>query len=203
MPYIDLSVVITDDLPIYPGDPAVRIEPAAKYVSEGYNDHVLSIGTHAGTHIDAPLHMINHGKTLEHYPVDAFVGRGRYVKVNGEFDLNAVRAAGIQPGDIVIFDTGMSSAYNEPDYFEKYPHMPEDVAQYLIDQKVKMVGADTCSPDAPPFAIHKLLLGADILVIENLTNLSGLAGKEFTVYALPIKLQVDGAPARVIAEVRA
>jgi kynurenine formamidase len=201
MPYLDLSVTISDELPVYPGDPDVRIEPAAKYTSEGYNDHVVRIGTHAGTHIDAPFHMIDHGKTLEHYPVDQFVGRGRYVRVQGEFDLAAVQAAGIEAGDIVLFDTGLSQAYNEPDYFEKFPHMPEDVAQYLIQQKVKMVGADTCSPDTAPFTIHKLLLGADVLVIENLTNLRGLAGKEFTVYALPLKLQVDGAPARVIAEV--
>ncbi|HSW98595.1 MAG TPA: cyclase family protein [Candidatus Saccharimonadales bacterium] len=202
MPYIDLSVPITNGLPVYPGDPEPRVEPVAKYASEGYNDHELRLGTHAGTHVDAPYHMVDHGKTLDQYPVEQFVGRGRYIKVDGAFSLAAVQAAGVQAGDIVIFDTGMARAYGEADYFEKFPHMPEDVARYLVAQKVKMVGADTCSPDAPPFVVHKLLLDGDVLIIENLMNVSELAGKEFTVYALPIKLQVDGAPARVVAEIR-
>jgi kynurenine formamidase len=63
-----------------------------------------------------------------------------------------------------------------------------------------MVGFDTCSADIlPDFPVHKILLGNDMLIIENLTNIEQLSGHSFTVYALPIKLVVDGAPARVIA----
>jgi arylformamidase len=57
------------------------------------------------------------------------------------------------------------------------------------------------SPDHEPFNVHKILLSAGVLIIENLTNLDELSGKEFTVYALPVKLQIDGAPARVIAQI--
>lgn len=67
---------------------------------------------------------------------------------------------------------------------------------------MKLVGVDTCSVDHEEFVAHRALLGNDVLIIENLTNLSALEGKEFTIYALPIKLQIDGAPARVIAQIK-
>jgi len=96
----------------------------------------------------------------------------------------------------------MSEHYHESVYFEDYPVISEEIAQYLVERKVKMVGVDAGSIDiADGFPIHKILLAGDVLIIENLTNLNQLIGKDFTVYALPIKLDVDGAPARVIAAV--
>lgn len=200
MKIIDLSVSINEQTPVYPGDSHTKIEPAGVFDKDGFNDHYVSIGTHVGTHIDAPLHMIADGKTLDQIPIDQFFGRGVYIKVNDKkFDLAQVQSADIRGGDIALFHTGLSDIYQDPEYFN-HPSIPDEVADYLITKKIKMVGVDMASPDHEPFAIHKKLLGAGILIIENLTNLAELAGKEFTVYALPIKLQVDGAPARVIAQ---
>jgi arylformamidase len=202
MKLIDLTVPINEQTPVYPGDPATKIEPAGVFDRDGFNDHYISIGTHVGTHIDAPFHMIPDGKTLDKIPIDNFIGRGVYIKIETErFDLAQVQAADIRSGDIVLFHTGLSKIYHDPKYFE-YPEIPEGIANYLVEKKVKMVGVDMASPDHPPYKIHKILLGADILIIENLTNLSDLAGKEFTVYALPLKLQIDGSPARVIAQIK-
>jgi hypothetical protein len=79
----------------------------------------------------------------------------------------------------------------------------QEVAKYLVDAKVKMVGVDTCSVDNQDgFPIHKILLAGKVLIIENLTNLNQLTGKDFKVYALPLNLQIDGSPARVIAEIK-
>lgn len=202
MKFIDLSVPINEQTPVYPGDPATKIEPAGVMAKDGFNDHYISLGTHIGTHIDAPLHMIDDGKTLDQIPINQFIGRGVYIKLEDKtFDIDGIKQANIQEGDIVLFHTGMSDIYHRPEYFD-YPEIPKEIAEYLVDKKVKMVGVDMCSPDHEPFKIHKILLGAGVLIIENLTNLAELAGKEFTVYALPIKLQVDGAPARVIAEIK-
>ncbi|HSX34713.1 MAG TPA: cyclase family protein [Candidatus Saccharimonadales bacterium] len=202
MPYVDLSVVINNKLPVYPGDPQVKVAEVAILAEEGYNEHSLHMGTHAGTHVDAPFHMVHGGKTLDEFPVSKFVGRGRYIRVhNGVFDLAAVKAADIAAGDIVLFHTGMSDHMDDPAYFENSPAMPEDVARYLAEKKVSMVGVDLCSPDDDPHLIHKILLKKEVLIIENLVGLGKLAGKEFKVFALPLKLAVDGAPARVIAEV--
>lgn len=199
---IDLTIPLNEKTPIYPGDPAIKIEPAGVLAVDGYSDHFISVGTHAGTHIDAPMHMLEGGKSLDQIPIDRFVGKGRYIDISdGNFD--AVKNAGIQADDIVLLGTGMSDKLHEPAYFENYPTMSEEVAKYLVEKMVKMVGVDTCSVDNKDgFPVHKILLAGSVLIIENLANLNQLADKEFDVYALPIKLQIDGAPARVIAQVK-
>lgn len=199
---VDLSLELREGMPVYPGDPKLEIKTAATLEDEGYLGHNVSIGTHTGTHIDSPAHMLRDGKTLDQFPADTFVGKCRYVPVkDGVFSLEKVQKAGIQPGDIVVFNTGMSKHYNEPDYFKNYPAMNEEIARYLVESKVKMVGVDTCSIDnETDFPVHKILLGNDILIIENLTNLEQLQEREAIIYALPIRLNLDGGPARVIAE---
>lgn len=198
--YIDLSVPITENTPVYPGDPRTVIRPAGVLAKDGYCDHYVSMGTHVGTHIDAPMHMLEHGTTLGQIPVSHFIGTGRYIKITGN-DFGSVKNANIQADDIVLFHTGLADKYDHPEYFENYPAMSAEVAAYLVASKVKMVGVDTCSIDNQDgFPIHKLLLAGDVLIIENLTNLDQLEGKSFIVYALPLNLQIDAAPARVIAE---
>lgn len=201
MKYVDLSVPINEKTPVYPGDPITKIEPAGIFDTDGYEDHYVSIGTHAGTHIDAPRHMVKNGKSLDEIPVEHFIGRGVYIKVEGSFSLDVIKKANIQEGDIVLFHTGMSDVYHEPAYYNNYPAMTDEIGRYLVKKKVKMVGVDMCSVDHEPFPVHRILLKDDVLIIENLTNLGVLEGKEFTITALPIKLQIDGAPTRVIAEI--
>ncbi len=201
MKYVDLSVLINEDTPIYPGDPKTIIKPAGVLDKDGYCDHYLSIGTHVGTHVDAPMHMLAGGKALDQIPVDQFIGRGVYVDViDGNFD--TLKDADIQEGDIVLLYTGMGAKYHESAYFEDYPAMSEEVAQYLVAKKIKMIGIDACSPDNKDgFPVHKILLEGGVLIAENLTNLEQLVGKTFKVFALPINLQIDAAPARIIAEI--
>lgn len=199
--YKDLSVLLVEKTPVYPGDPTTSIKPAGVLTKDGFNDHYVSVGTHVGTHIDAPLHMLPGGKTLNQYPIENFIGRGKLVIVKDKFDLEALKQADIKQDDIVLFRTGMSSRYFDPAYFENYPAMNKEIARYLVECKVKMVGVDACSVDSPDnFPTHKILLANDVLIIENLTNLDELIGKEFTVTALPIKFELDAAPARVVAQ---
>lgn len=201
--YVDLTVDLNEQTPVYPGDPATQIKQANVLNKDGYCDHNISLGSHAGTHIDAPMHMLEAGVSLDRIPVDQFIGNGQIVKVT-DGDFGVVKTANIKAGDIVLFHTGMSDKFYEPSYFEDYPAMSEDIARYLVEARVKMVGLDTCSADNKHgFLIHKILLGGGVLIIENLTNLDRLYGKDFNVYALPIKLQIDGAPARVVAEIKA
>lgn len=202
MKFIDLSVPLNEDTPVYPGDPKIKITTAGILEKDGYEDHYVCVGTHAGTHIDAPRHMVSGGRSLDEIPIEHFYGNGVYIKIDGKFDLKQIQQAYIQKGDIVLFHTGMSNVYNQPDYYEKYPAMPEEIANFLVEKGVKVVGVDMCSPDYEPFPVHRILLKKNVLIIENLTNLALLAGKKFKVYAFPIKLQIDGAPVRVVAEIK-
>ncbi len=201
MKYIDLSVALNEKTPFYPGDPAIKIAPSAVMEKDDYEDHYVSIGTHVGTHIDAPRHMIAGGKSLHEYPIDRFIGRGVLLNTSKEITLDKVNAAEIQEGDIVLFNTGMSKEYFQTSYYDNYPVLTEEIASYLVSKKVKMVGVDACSVDPDVFPVHKTLLKNDILIIENLTNLDALEGLNFTVYALPLKLEIDGSPCRVIAQI--
>lgn len=198
---IDLSVGLNEQTPVYPGDPKTKIETAGVLEHDGYQDHYLCIGTHVGTHIDAPSHMLANAKNVDQISLERFSGRGVCIEVGQEFTLSKVQAVSLRPGDIVLFWTGMSDAYHEPAYYERYPAMPEDVAIYLIERKISIVGVDMCSVDYPPFPVHKILLENDILIIENLTNLIRLQNETFKIYAFPLKLQLDGSPVRVVANV--
>jgi kynurenine formamidase len=199
--FIDLTHRLNNDTPVYPGDAEIKISSADTIEQNGYLGHNLQLGTHSGTHIDAPAHMITGGKTLDKFGIDTFVGRGCYIFLQDrKFTLEAVQNADIKSGDIVIFDTQYSYHFKKPEYFTDYPVMSEEVALYLVEKGVKMVGLDTCSADnQADFPVHKILLSSDILIIENLTNIEQLTDHSFTVYALPIKLDLDGAPSRVIA----
>lgn len=112
MKLIDLSVPINEDTPVYPGDPKTKIQPAGVLVKDGYEDHYVCIGTHVGTHLDAPRHMVANSKSLDQIPIDRLTGRGVYIRVNDKkFDLKKIKQAGIQEGDIALFHTGMSDVY--------------------------------------------------------------------------------------------
>lgn len=196
---IDLSVTLSESTPVYPGDPAPRIRRDTTVTENGYLGHTLTLGTHNGTHIDAPAHMIEGAATLGQISLETFVGPGKLVD---GFSLEAVKAAGVEAGDIVLFNTGTYKRFRENDYFTDFPVMPMEVADYLVEAGVKLVGIDTGSADKEDgFPIHKRLLGAGIPIIETLTNLDALQSKRFDVYALPLKSDLDGAPARVIAVV--
>jgi len=200
--FIDLSIPLNEDTPVYPGDPKTQIKRAGILEKDGYSDHYVCIGTHVGTHIDAPSHMISGGENIDKIPLGKFTGRGVYIKVsNKKFDIEEIKKTLIKKGDVVFFHTSMSDEYQTPEYFTSYPAIPESVVNYLVEKNIKVVGVDMCSVDHEPFPVHKILLREEILLIENLTNLDKLKGQQFKIYALPIRLQIDGAPARVIAEV--
>jgi len=199
---IDLSVRLDDRTPAYPGDPKINIKQTESVDIKGYCGHQVTVGTHTGTHIDAPSHMIEGGKCLGDFGVDVFVGSAKCIDVTAGYSIEDCKDANIEEGDIVLLKSGMSAHYYKPEYFLNYPVMTREFADYLVAQKVKMVGLDTCSADnAEGFPIHIKLLGNEILIIENLTNLDSLPVQGFTLYALPINLNLDGAPARVIARV--
>lgn len=194
MNYIDLTHLITTSLPVYPGDPMVQIDQAGQLKEDGFADSRVVIGTHVGTHIDAPAHMIKDGKTLADYSLDHFVGTALCVDSwNLPEDISGV--------DAVFFYTGASDRYHEDSYWANYEVMPKTTLKYLLESSIRMIGVDTGSVDKEDaFPIHKALLSHDILIIENLTNLKEVVGKSFEFAGLPLHVALDGAPCRAIAK---
>jgi kynurenine formamidase len=202
---IDLTHRLTHDMPVYPGDPPVRLKQIARIGADEYNMYCLCSGMHVGTHIDAPLHMITGGKFICDVPVTQFFGRGRLIDARGCSIIapELLQGADISAGDIVLVLTGWYRRFGEDAYYSDFPEVVPEFAQELVSAGARMVGLDTPSPDRSPFVVHKILLSAEVLIIENLANLDALLEiEDFDIVALPAKLQCEAAPVRVIAQPR-
>ena len=162
--------------------------------------------------MDAPCHFIPGAKTIDQMPLETFTGPVVTVAVNRgaveEIPLSDVERAGIQDGDIVFLHTGWAAKFGTPDY-DHHPYLSEELAKFLVSKRVKMLGVDCVNVDMPiadrppnhTRPIHHTLLGNEVLIIENLTNLEAIAGKRARVFAFPIKYKNgDGAQTRVMAE---
>ena len=203
MPIVDLTHVFGGQVPVFPGDPKPSIVQTAYLGTSGQNAFTLTTGTHAGTHVDAPMHMLDGGDDIASVPADRFVGRGVLIDARGEarIDIAHLAKSRLLPGDIVVLWTGWSDRYGSDAYYDSHPVVTTAFAHALVDAGISALGLDTPSPDRPPFPIHSKLLGAGILIIENLANVAALAEvDDFRVIALPLRIQTDASPVRVIAE---
>lgn len=202
MKYIDLSHEIKNEMPIYPGDVEVNLEQVNKYEEDGYNGYSLFTGMHAGTHIDAPKHILQTDKYISDYPIERFVGNAILLDVRGEsiIEVKDEYYRSIKENDIVLLFTGHDKIYGTENYYTDHPVVSEELADLLVKKKIKILGIDAPSPDKNPYNVHKKLLENDIFVLENLTNLKELLYNEgIQIFAQPLKIQGEGSLVRAIA----
>lgn len=202
MPVRDLSHPLCDATPVYPGDPPVRVAPHATYDADGYRVSSLELGTHAGTHIDAPSHTEPDGRSLDAFPVDRFRFDARLVDCRHRSTGESVTRADLPDtdADIIVLDTGWADHWGT-DRYADHPYLAPKAAAWCADQGLD-VGVDAFSVDptpAGPAPAHHALLGAGRLVVENLTNLDGLP-ERVRLDAMPLAVaDADGAPVRAVA----
>lgn len=205
MTLIDLTRLLQDHNPVFPGDSAMRLERTRNLEEDGYCNHELTINMHTGTHIDGPMHLTPSNTFISDIPLDRFVGEGCILDVSGQLliDDKPEYEHLILENTIVLLHTGHGKQFGQPEYFTDYPVLTEAFAQHLVRKKVKMIGFDTPSPDQDPYAIHRIFMNNRILIAENLTNLDQLLEIDsFEVIALPLLIQADAAMARVIARLK-
>ncbi|KAH9067722.1 putative cyclase [Lactarius vividus] len=224
---IDLTQPLDRNVPVYPGDPPFSSEQSCSVDKDGYSVHALSCSSHVGTHIDAPSHFIPDGATIDQLLPSAFILPALVLDVSHKKDRecitwDSVEPLGdrIRPGTAVLFHTGWSRHWDAARYFD-HPWLAADVAERLVALGVRLIGTDTMSPDqspmvgpsagagAPDFDVHRTILGAGGLIVENLTNLDGLLaaqkgpaepGTEVIVSVLPLRITgCDGSPVRAVA----
>lgn len=204
MKFIDLTHLFHQNIAVFPGDDPVQIEHIRTLKRNGFNDYRLTTGMHVGTHIDGPLHMTSDPRMISQLPLDRFAGRGVLIDVRGEkrIEYREEFRTKIKRDDIVLFYSGLDVQFGMPDYFTEYPDITEELASFLADQHVKIVGLDWVSPDHEPYPIHDILFKSDVLILENLTNLGQLLHEtNFEVYAFPLKIEADSSIVRVVARV--
>ncbi|MCH7570936.1 MAG: cyclase family protein [Deltaproteobacteria bacterium] len=213
---IDLSRVIYDGMPKIPVLPDVHVHRCLS-LEKGHPLNVteISLACHAGTHVDAPVHIIDNGKSIEEIPLEDFVGPGAIipVKKRGGEEVTArdLEDSGVpvSRGDILMLFTGWDEKFESPDY-NIHPYLSLDAAEWIVGKGVKLFGIDCITVDLPTpmrqqgfeFPVHRILLGNGVLIAENVANLGEVAGKKIRILALPLKVkESDAAHARIVAEI--
>jgi arylformamidase len=203
----DVTVPITNTMPVWPGDPPVQLT-AKSHLSRDKTHTVrltgIEMGSHTGTHIDAPFHMIDGGKRLNEFPLDTLTGKAMVFDLPGirsieRADLERLNWTG--PAERVLFKTENSRHWQDEKFYEEFVYLDPGGAQFLVERGVRLVGIDYLSIDkykSESHPSHFVLLKQNIVILEGL-NLSAVPAGEYTLVALPLNLQdADGAPTRVI-----
>ncbi len=203
--WIDISVPVRNGMVHWPGDPAFHIERAQdQEKGDVATVSRMTLGVHTGTHMDAPLHFIRSGATIDNMPLDATVGRARVIGIDDPKSIkrDELLPHGIRTGERVLFKTRNSAgAWNTDKFDEDFVFISHEAAAYLAERGVRCVGVDYLSvggfrEDGPE--THHALLGAGIWIIEGL-NLHGIEPGDYELVCLPLKLiGSEGAPARAI-----
>ncbi|CCO24871.1 cyclase family protein [Maridesulfovibrio hydrothermalis] len=211
MKVIDLSHIMTEGMPVYPGTKKPDIKAINTHEKNGFCEHQLIISSHTGTHIDAPAHMIKGGATLDKMDVGIFCGSGIVIDLTDKdasdrditIDSLAAYEENICANDFILLNTGWYKHWGTQKYFSNYPALTTEAARWLADFDLKGIGVDVISIDpsgTKGFPAHKILLEKNILIIENLTDLHRITASEIFFSCLPIKfLDADGSPVRAVA----
>lgn len=204
---LDLTHLITPDMPVYPGTEPPVLEAANTVAKDGFAEKLLRMYSHTGTHIDAPAHMLSGGATLDRMEAGQFVGTACVIEAGGAeaigVELLEAHRSLAEGCDFILFRTGWSRFWGDPRYFEGFPVPTLEAARWLADRGLKGVGFDAISIDpvgSTDFPNHFTIFRAGMLCIENLTGLEPLAGRRFLFSCLPLKLEdADGSPVRAVA----
>jgi kynurenine formamidase len=205
---VDLTRPLGPETPVFPGDPPVTLTRVATHDSDGYEVTQICLGSHSGTHIDAPRHFFADGATLSDYPVERFIGEGVIIDVRmapcgiveREFLAPRLEQSEVERGDFVLLWTrgpDPGSADTPPGVT-----LSPDAAALLLEKGVTLVGTDAPDLDAEggSYPVHRLLLGAGVLLAENLCNLGRLGPGRVQCLLLPLAVKdADGAPVRAVA----
>lgn len=202
---VDVSVLLAPGIATYPGNPEFEITPVHRLsAGDSSNNSRLVMGTHTGTHVDAPKHFFDGRPGVDAMPLDLLIGRARVIEVpvRGGISRNHLKGAGLREDIRVLLRTPNSALWNSKQaFYPEYTHLTEDGATYLVEQGVKVVGVDYLSVEQfhkPGHPAHHALLGNNVVVIEGL-NLSDTEPGAYEMYCLPLRIEgADGAPARVV-----
>jgi kynurenine formamidase len=212
----DLSQPLETGMPVYPGTPPVSVEQRATIEDVGARITHLDIGSHTGTHIDAPSHILPDGATLDAYDLSSFVFETRLADCREKGDREAITRADLpaveESVEMLVLRTGWDEHWGT-DRYRDHPYLDAGAAAWCADRGLA-VGIDAFSPDPTPsvdrdrhgadeppdgkYPVHDAVLGAELRIIENLTNIEHLP-ERFTLEAYPLSVPgCDGSPIRAV-----
>jgi kynurenine formamidase len=205
---VDLTLDIYDGAPVFDPDPKTSVTPALRVADLGYNMTRLEMATHVGTHLDAPYHFFDDGRTVENLDLARCIGPAlvldlRHKRPQEEIAVGDMEPweAQIGPGSRLIFHTGWYRVFPERRYFSDQPYLGAELCRWLVERGVRTIALDM--PTTYPkdyMTTHHILLGAEVLIIEGLCRLDELRAEQVILIALPLRIRGrDGSPCRVVA----
>ena len=213
---VDLTYPIQEGMTTFPTHwhPFVEISQLGRHGIENRETRKLVLGTHTGTHCDAPLHFIPGGQTIDAVSLDTLIGPARVLDLSrskpfqelGIEDLERELGSSRESRVVLRFD--WSDHWGKLSYYTDHPFISQAAARWLVDRGVRLLAMDTPMPDNPKHGRgqdpdspnHKILLGNGVILVEYLCNLRSLQHKDIELIVLPLKvLGGDGAPARCVA----
>ena len=212
MKLLDLTLIISENIPTFPGSPQPSFVQDKNIKNDGYNSELLFLSSHTGTHLDAPYHFQEKGEKIHEISLKRLVSSAILVKSRKKGDQPITktdiqkfekRHGKIPSGSAVIFWTGWQKMIKNISYFIRNPGLSTAAAKYLVSKKINLVGTDSPSIDLGKdkrFPVHHIFSKNNVLIVENLTNLEKIRSSKFHFVVLPLKLKgATGSPVRAIA----
>lgn len=200
----DITRPVSPRLHVYPGDPAIEITPITQLErGDVANVSRIVLGSHSGTHLDAPRHFLAQGTTVDALDLQVCVGPARVYQLESSTHITVEDLLPLDFTDVqrVVLKTTNGELWDAPDFCADYVALTASAAQWLIEHGVRLVGIDYLSVDVferLDFPVHRTLLGAGVVILEGL-DLRAVPSGDYELLALPLRLaDSDGAPARAI-----
>jgi len=206
MPIYDITVPIRTNMPVYEGDPGVKIDAWSAFAKgDSSNVSMLNFGAHTGTHVDAPAHFIEGANTIDKLPLEVLIGPARVIHVPE--DLTEIDSAFLSGCDLdgverVLFRT-RNSGFWDQSFRKDFTHLLPEAAALLVAKGVKLAGCDYLSIEkfhSGHHRTHLTLLANGVVIVEGL-NLAAVPAGDYELICLPLKIadgSGDGAPARAV-----
>lgn len=216
---IDLSIDLKDGMLTYPSTSHVNFESSmvGRIEIEGRETRKFTMGSHCGTHVDAPKHFIKGSESISDFNVNDLIGEGLLLDlgtlvpgtvITRELVKSKLEAFNNKCFNRIVFQSNWSRFWGTSQYYSDWPFFDKEAIEFLTEKKVKLIGLDFPSPDNQCFGLdcsvdspnHKLLFKAKVILVEYLINLDKLKEGPIFLIVSPLKLiDFDGAPSRVTA----
>ena len=200
---IDISRTLYSSMAVWPGAAPFRRKILYCFDNgDGHEESSFSMNIHTGTHLDRPSHFVRKGASMDTFDLRSGVGRCRVVACGdrGVIDLSFVESLDVKCNERILFQTRNSLSLTES-FDEHFVALSSEAAEFLAERRIRLVGVD--GPSVQLFHdtsahTHEVLLGADVVVIENLI-LKDVPVGEYGLLALPLKIAgAEGAPLRAV-----
>lgn len=210
MRYVDLTQLIEPNMPVFPGTEQPKFEYPVSIEKDGFLETKLHMYSHTGTHMDGPAHLIKGKPYLNDMDINKYCGDA--VIINVEEGVNTINLQHVKEyekeiskSDFVIIKTGWSKFWGTEKYFGDFPVLDIEATEWLVSKDLKGIGLDTISIDpvnSTKMPNHMIVLGKELIIIENLTNLGNIESKCCKFFCFPLKFKdSDGSPIRAVAAV--